>query len=309
MADIDKEPDINSFEYWANRGDHSIAAIQARSIGVHIQLVICVVLIWAFARNVYRVSSNLLKSNVKLASWCCLASSLSGLISFGIVSILHHLPGGPSCRALIACCTLGMALSNFAINAILLERAYIVRQRSRWILVIGIILNAIQLITYGLIFFVELKYEYRPSVGCYVKFPLYGPYTRFLVDTPPVLVPSIVFIMSIYQQFRRFKSGCWRRLMKNGIITMMLVIISNLLFAVLLITDVLDDLSMVLYPFDWIITSTILVENTIRIYSSGQVSSNSTETRQKAAEQAISAPLSLELLTGGITTHMPSHII
>ncbi|KAI8048640.1 hypothetical protein BDF22DRAFT_701874 [Syncephalis plumigaleata] len=247
-------PNINAFEYWTSVNGQDIKTIQAYSIGVHIQLVVYIFFSLVFVRNTLRSITIILVDIRRVASWCSMFSALSGVLLFGVMVIMHQLPYGPSCKTISLWSTIGMAISNFSINTALLERAYVVRRKNKKLLALGLFLNFIQLIAYFFILFVELQYVYRPSVGCYALYPKYGPYSRFLVDTPPSLIPSI-----------RYKRDCWRKLARDGIITMMLIILSNLLSTILLILEVAGSFSMIIFMVDWVTTSTILIETTIKI--------------------------------------------
>jgi hypothetical protein len=251
MDIIIHNPNINSFEYWTSVNGQDIKTIQAYSIGIHIQIVIDIFFSLVFVRNVIRSTGIVLGDIRRIASWCSMISSLSGILFFSIMVIMNQFAYGPSCKTTTLSATIGIAISNFSINAALLERAYVARQRDRKLLVIGLFFNVIQLAAYFSILFIEIEYAYRPSIGCYTIYPKYGPYTRFLVDTLPSLIPSVVFITTIYRQFKRYRRDCWRQLARDGIITMMLIILSNFTSAILLIFKVTGDFSMIVYLIDW----------------------------------------------------------
>ncbi|KAI8049210.1 hypothetical protein BDF22DRAFT_699967 [Syncephalis plumigaleata] len=273
MLHNDPIAQLNAFEYLADTGG-DIHSIQRRSKGVHIQLIIIVVLLVMFVRNTFCTIRLLISNAYKLAHWCCFITTFTGILFLGGIALPHHLPGGPSCNVVIWTAISGMTVSTMSINSVLLERAYLANQRNKWFLAAGIllILPAPMLL---LIAWLHVTPTYNPSSGCYIVFPLLFPYFRLLIDAPPNLVFSVAFSLVIYRQYKRYGDRCWRRLAKEGISTMLLVILSNLICMLCNIFSVFGEATDVLFIVDWWITSTLLVESTRRIESSQRHGSSS----------------------------------
>ncbi|RKP27533.1 hypothetical protein SYNPS1DRAFT_26814 [Syncephalis pseudoplumigaleata] len=266
MIKHDPQGALNAIEYLLD-ANGSLEEYQRRSVGVHMQLLSIMALLFMFMFNAYRSIQMTFKRSHKVSSWCCLVSTMTGVAYVGGAALNHHMPYGPSCRTVVWAAIIGMTIATMAMNTLLLERAYLAHQRNRFLLVFGIflILPAPTLIYRA---WIEVEAKFSPASGCYAKYPASFPSFRLLIDLPPNVVFTCAFVMVIYQQYRRYGDRCWKRLARNGIVTMMLVVVSNLTCMLCNVFNAFGEVSDVLFIVDWAITSTLVVENTYRMTSS-----------------------------------------
>ncbi|KAI8054471.1 hypothetical protein BDF22DRAFT_742399 [Syncephalis plumigaleata] len=250
---------LNGIEYLENSPDMQI--LRERSNAVHMQIVSNVMLLMLFLHNTQcSIKMVHLYSN-KIAPWCCLISSAIGVIFFGVFTMLHHLPNGPSCIQVIWCSISCLTISTMAVNTVLLERAYLAHCRNRWVLILGVLLIAPAPILIYLNWIAN-RAIFSHTAACYADYPGYFPYVRAAVDAPPNIVFSLLFITVIYRQYCHYGGRCWARLAHDGILVMMLVITSNLICFIGNVTYVLGETTDYLYVIDWAVTTTLLVKNT-----------------------------------------------
>ncbi|KAI9594903.1 hypothetical protein BDF19DRAFT_442756 [Syncephalis fuscata] len=291
MLHNDPIAQLNAFEYLSDSGG-DIHSIQQRSKGVHTQLAIIVMLLVVFLRNTFCTIKLLVKDATKTSHWFCFITAVVGVFFLGCIALPHHLPGGPSCNIVIWSAISGMSISTMSINSVLLERAYLANQRNKWLLAAGVllILPAPMLL---LVMWLHVTPTYSPASGCYITFPPIFPYFRLLIDAPPNLVFSAAFSLVIYRQYKKFGDRCWKQLAKEGISTMLLVILSNVICMICNIFSVFGESTDILFIVDWWVTSTLLVESTRRMESSRQRatgsggSSSSTALRSTDVRQSI----------------------
>ncbi|RKP27534.1 hypothetical protein SYNPS1DRAFT_26815 [Syncephalis pseudoplumigaleata] len=259
-----------------------LRAIQRRSKGVHLQLILVVMLLMVFLRNTFCSIKLLVKSPRKLAHWGCFISTFAGIVYLCCFALPHHLPGGPSCNKVIWGAVSGLCVSTMSTNSILLERAYLANQRNKWFLLAGILLIVpapmLLVVTY-----LHVTPTFNPSSGCYITFNVLFPYFRLLIDLPPNMVFSAAFSIVIYRQYKRFGDRCWKRLAREGMVTMVFVVMSNFTCMVCNVLNVFGEATDVLFIVDWWITTTLLVESTRRIYSSRRRATTTTRDSSSTA--------------------------
>ncbi|KAI9597995.1 hypothetical protein BDF19DRAFT_433223 [Syncephalis fuscata] len=123
--------------------------------------------------------------------------------------------------------------------------------RPRWFLIIGIIL----IIVPGPIYITIVQYSstsrYSEIHGCYIQYKSYLPYARIALDLPSNIIFSAIFLMVIYRHYKRYQEACWKKLAKDGVITMLLVVASNMLCFIINATEVIKENGDLLYIVDW----------------------------------------------------------
>ncbi|KAI8048639.1 hypothetical protein BDF22DRAFT_701872 [Syncephalis plumigaleata] len=255
---------MNGFDYWATTENLK------RSIGVHIQLVVATVFLVVTLRNLYHTIRLLIRFPYKLSGWCCMYAMTTG--------IPHHFPYGAPCKAVIWSGFLLVITTSFSLNLILIERAYLACQRNRKFAII------------------TRNYHFGPASGCFTFSQPFMYYLRIIFDTPPNLLPSLIFIRVIYRQFKKRGVKAWRRLAREGTIVMLLVAFSNMIAIVVFASGILKNLSIIAYKLDWLFTSTVLVESTINLSNTVQ-RTTTTDPSNRRSPPLVDSTFSLAIQT------------
>jgi hypothetical protein len=98
-----------------------------------------------------------------------------------------------------------------------------------------------------------------PGSGCTLLYPSILPWIKFAIEAPINTVFSVAFIMVVYQQYQLYGAKAWRRLTYNGIRTLGLIIICNLICMLAAGIDALGIISVLFFLIDWVIVSSLLV--------------------------------------------------
>ncbi|RKP05305.1 hypothetical protein THASP1DRAFT_32860 [Thamnocephalis sphaerospora] len=232
--------------------------MRARSGSLSMQLMFNVIFAFIFSRSLYLSIRMTYRRHRMLASWCCVLQAAAGVV-YSLSSLAANLPNGPSCRATLWITGVGATISTLCVGSTLLQKAYAAHQRNRWLLVIGIILLLPQPI---IIYIAWTSPGLMTSVGgCLSCFPSYLPWVKLAMDLPINMVFSIAFLAVVYRQYRRYGLTAWARLVRNGIQTMCLVVLSNLICTFGVAFEVAGMLSEFFFILDWVVTSVLLVHH------------------------------------------------
>ncbi|RKP05294.1 hypothetical protein THASP1DRAFT_26183 [Thamnocephalis sphaerospora] len=175
------------------------------------------------------------------------------------------LPSGASCRQVIWSSGIGLVLSPICVSIVLLQKAYIVYDRQRWLLVVGgALLLGQPAITYILW---TCPTIIVPSIGCFPVYPPYFPWVKLGLDAPINIFFSIAFLLVVYRQYRQFGSAAWARLMRDGIQTMCLVVFSNVVCMAIAAFEPLGSFSEMFVIIDWVVTSLLLVDHCTKLHA------------------------------------------
>ncbi|KAI8056861.1 hypothetical protein BDF22DRAFT_668295 [Syncephalis plumigaleata] len=236
-----------------------LARIRKRLMGFQMQVALIICMGFIFARNVYLSLSMVTTNSRQLSSWCCLISSMLGL-GLALLTTQIVAPLGVSCRVLCWYIALGIGISLICCSAIILQKAYLVLCRARWVVVIGVMCMLPQA---GYPFFVAavLRFTLEDLEGCVAHYPISFPWYWFGSVAPINVLFSTVFSMVAYKQYRMFGSEAWKRLAQEGIQTMALVILCNLFCGMFIWFDIGKSYSEYFFLTDWTMTTTILVRH------------------------------------------------
>ncbi|RKP04885.1 hypothetical protein THASP1DRAFT_33298 [Thamnocephalis sphaerospora] len=261
--------ELNTIEYVMEaQGD--LPEMRARTRGALMQLSVNVVANYVFFRNMIISAKMLHRRPHVLATWCCLIQALAG-IAYTIFALTLTMPGGPSCRVTLWNIGIGLAISPICVSIVLLQKAYIVHNRNRWLLIIGSVLILPQpLVTY---YAWSSPAVMVPITACLSYYPRYFPWVKFATDAPINTVFSLAFLIVVYRQYRQFGSGAWARLVRNGIQTMCLIVLSNFICMLCAALEVLGLFSEMFIVLDWILTSLLLVHHCGNLRSTATLSS------------------------------------
>ncbi|SAM00406.1 hypothetical protein [Absidia glauca] len=187
-------------------------------------------------------------ANVSMAFFVILCSLLSPLSSVSCdfrfwVSII--------CVNLGGCC----------IQSILLYKAYICNNRSKWLLVFGSVINAgyfALIFIYATLGRVE---SHRDFIGNCVLDNLEWPALAKLgLDVASNIFLSFAFLSVVRRHYRMFGNNMHKILFSNSMIFSIGVIASNIITAILISCRAVGGLSADLYSFDWVITGYLLIK-------------------------------------------------
>ncbi|KAI9591920.1 hypothetical protein BDF19DRAFT_468479 [Syncephalis fuscata] len=206
----------------------------------------------------------MLRNPRKIGPWCCIIIASSGVLAF-IAPITFGVTTVPSCSTGLQHALAGLTISTMAINVILFERAYLAHQRSPWVLIAGIIAVAIPGPAYAFAIWYLVVPNISDSIGCYSMNRPLIPHIRFGLDLPSNVVFSAAFCIVVYRRYTKYHEACWKYLAHDGIIAMLLVIVSNTLCCVLNLISVVEEFGDMVYLVDWLITGTLLVEYQCKI--------------------------------------------
>ncbi|RKP05307.1 hypothetical protein THASP1DRAFT_32856 [Thamnocephalis sphaerospora] len=243
-----------SFECMA--ADHdNLQELRSLATNMYLLKVINIVSAYVFF-HALRIAIGLLRTRPRaVATWCCTLQAVSGVI-YNIISLTGILPSGGSCRQLMWAGAAGMSISDLCISIVLLQKAYAVYNRRRWILAfIPLIVIAAPVITY---IAWASPVILSPTCGCGFIYPAYFPWLRFGLYVPLDVGFSTVFIIIMHRQLRLFGSSAWKQLKKDGIQTIMCLLISHLICLILLAFALSGNAAGVTMGIDWAIAGLLL---------------------------------------------------
>ncbi|KAI9595020.1 hypothetical protein BDF19DRAFT_443181 [Syncephalis fuscata] len=274
---------LNVFEYLSMMSDDE-ATVRQRYTSLNRELFCFSIMLVIFVRNSYYAGKITFQYSNKLAP--CIYTTFM-------------VPIGPSCYTMLSTSIILMVLATIAANTILLERAYIAYSRNRWLLALGIITIAFP----GPIFIYITRYfaivKINDKYGCYLDYKFYVPYFRLCVDLPANIIFSIASCLAIYREYQRRHEDCWKKLARNGILTMLLVASSNMLCFALLISPSLRFLGDLMFFADWTIASALLTKSVENLHF---IASNSSLPSTKPKIKLQTEHHSIEHVQGSVTS-------
>ncbi|RKP23757.1 hypothetical protein SYNPS1DRAFT_24171 [Syncephalis pseudoplumigaleata] len=240
---------LNGYQFITEAHDNE-AAFRRRFVAVYFELFAIALVFLCFVRNFYRAARLLHMCPRKIASWCCATMTAAGVLAFPC-GLFTASPFGPSCNLVIWEVLLGMVVFTMATNIAMLERAYLAHGRRRWLLAVG----ALSIVGPGPLYVSLAWYTstaaFSDMFGCNMRYRSFLPYIRLLLDLPANVVFSAIFLRVVYRAYRRHHDQCWRELGRDGIITMLQIILSNLVCFTLNVSQALKEFSDVFYILDW----------------------------------------------------------
>jgi hypothetical protein len=184
-------------------------------ITVFRQLIITATVTCIFVHNAI-TSIGLVRAKPRaLATWCSLIQSLAG-VACGLYACTLIFPEGLTCRGLLWAIMVCIRVNDFCTGATLLQKAYIVRHRNRWLLLfIPLIVVAPIPIIYAS--WISPAILSSSAGGCVFVYPVYYPWMRFAFHAPINLVLTGIFLQVAIAQYRKFGNDAWRKLTRDGI--------------------------------------------------------------------------------------------
>ncbi|KAI9598079.1 hypothetical protein BDF19DRAFT_420367 [Syncephalis fuscata] len=252
---LDPSGEISIWNFLMEHKDIEDARMRAHSH--YVQAFMTVVLLVIFIRNTYYAALLIYTKPRSVASWCCFFQALMGTIS-GILNMTTGLPGGFSCRICNWVYSLGITISSICVSLCLLIRAYIITNKSAFLLFAGILL-IIPLPATVWIFWVKSISKNTVDAACVSIFPSYLPWFRLGLDVSINTVFSAIFLDVVIQQYRTIGNKCWKRLQSDGIIYLLGVTVSNISCALIVAFQFIGGFSEMMFLVDWMVTSTLLI--------------------------------------------------
>jgi hypothetical protein len=248
---------------------------RARYINLAIQCMCSVLCAYIFIYNAI-ISAKRAYRRFTLLYICTLIQALAG-IAFTITLMLFHLSTSVSCREVHWVLGLGLALFNVCTCAILLQKAYIVCNYNRKLLILGIILAIPQPQT--VFYFWASPSLMLTDYGCVLNYPTALPWFKLIIDTPINTVLSVIFIAVICRQYRQFGSSAWKQLIQDGIQAMCASVFSNVVCMVIVGSAAFGTHSDLFFIFDWLIVSLLMVDHISSRKSTSSIKTHRPRTR------------------------------
>ncbi|KAI9594994.1 hypothetical protein BDF19DRAFT_88768 [Syncephalis fuscata] len=146
------------------------------------------------------------------------------------------------------------AMSN---STIMLERAYLALRRQYWIAILGAALISPHL-GFGFFILSNSPTLFNDDNDCVIDYPTYVPWYWLIASIPINTLFSGIFCYVSYKQYSRFGSSAWKRLAQDGIQTMCLVALCNIICSVIVVEKLFDGFSEMFFTVDCVITTTAL---------------------------------------------------
>ncbi|KAI8050839.1 hypothetical protein BDF22DRAFT_693670 [Syncephalis plumigaleata] len=204
---------------------------------------------YLFVRNFVLSTKSLFTCYRSLPVWCCFIGAVLGMV-FCIQSIMFVFSIHMNCRILLLTAWYGLSISQICNNVILLQKAYLVMYQQRWMLIIAIPLMLPTALCGLLITFTSFITLDRVG-SCGTHYPAFLPIYWFGAIASVNLMFSIIFCRVAYKQYRLFGSDAWRRLARDGIQTMCMVTLCNIVSCTLVMLKAGGNFADVFFPLDW----------------------------------------------------------
>ena len=114
-----------------------IALMRTRLTSMQLQVAFNVTASCIFASNFYISAKMVIARPRALNGWCCLIPSILG-IGMGVLTGMMVSPFNVSCRDIIWYTVAGITITLVCNSIIVLQRAYLVLCRQRWVIIVGI---------------------------------------------------------------------------------------------------------------------------------------------------------------------------
>ncbi|RKP06727.1 hypothetical protein THASP1DRAFT_25014 [Thamnocephalis sphaerospora] len=263
-----------------------------------VETILNVVATYIFAHNALVSLRILRRQKYVLAGWCCLLQAVAGLV-YTLPSLYADFPDGPCCRQALWIAGFGISVSTICVGITLLQKAYLVHDKNKWLLTAGTILLFPQpIITY---YTWTSPAAMVPSAGCLLLYPPELPWIKLALDAPINIIFSVAFIIVVYRQYHLFGSAAWARLVRDGIQTMCIIVLSNLVCMLCVVFEAAGPFSQLFFVFDWLITSVLLRHHLSTLCSASSVPHRPTTAHmlQGFSKIATAAPEYSKFAAGG----------
>ncbi|KAI8050222.1 hypothetical protein BDF22DRAFT_143371 [Syncephalis plumigaleata] len=249
--------EINVLDYYAQ--DSSLARQPSKLLGSRLQISFGVLLTYILVYNTLRSVKMVIKRPRTIASWCCFLPCSTGVIT-ALMFLALHLGYSFNCRHLTWALVMGVSVANICNCLLLLQKAYLVLDRKRWILYASAPFILMQA-SYGLVTIATTFTMFSPELGCTIYYQYFMVWYWFAPTFSINLLYSAIFCRIAFKQYQRNKSDAWKRLTREGIQIMCLAALCNITCCIIVkSTSTKYNLNFnVLYIADWVLINTILI--------------------------------------------------
>ncbi|KAI9591438.1 hypothetical protein BDF19DRAFT_271431 [Syncephalis fuscata] len=250
--------EMNIFDFFMEAtGD--IANQRLRLFGIQSLVLVDVIMFSIFVRNLVIVGRMVISRPRNMISWCCLIPSAFGIVN-GIVAISMYTDLPINCRTMIWIVGFSMSSAMICNSLILLQKVYLVLFRQKWILYISIPVIISQLaFPFLLIYHSFISLEEKE--GCTFYYPPFFLWYWFSVNAPINVVFSAIFCRVALKQYRLFGSEAWKKLARDGIQTMFLATLCNIVCSIFIILFKSIVNADTLFFVDYVVVTTILINH------------------------------------------------
>ncbi|RKP08148.1 hypothetical protein THASP1DRAFT_23810 [Thamnocephalis sphaerospora] len=194
------------------------------------------------------VSVGLMRTRPRaLASICCLLQSTIGIV-YSAIAASTLLPGGATCWASVWGAALAITINDGCVSAVILQKAYVVHHRPRWMLAFGVLIAvSLPVIVYVTVTSPAIL---GPTCACTFLYPSYYPWLRFGFYFPMDIIFSAAFIIAIRRQYLRFKTDIWKQVTQDGIQIILCMATSHLICLILVSFELFGTFSAMVLMVD-----------------------------------------------------------
>jgi hypothetical protein len=293
--------ELNYIEY-AMSEPNDIEVIRARTFGMWTQCIFEVVATAIFMRNIIKVCCLARRGIHRIIARACIIQASLGLVHT-IISLTSFVPNGASCRTAIWVSSFAAVAGSICVNLALLHLAYIVNNHNRLLLVIGTVAVLPQLV---LIYAsISSPVVPLPNLGCIMLYPDFMPWLKLALDAPINVILMVIVTMVIYQQYQKYGTKAWKRIVDCGIRTIGLICICDIFCMAMAGFKIFGVVSHTFFIVNWILTSTLLVHHCLSI--SRATSEHSSHRRPVSPPKVSAVNQSTSFyLDSGTTSHLYS---
>ncbi|KAI8050511.1 hypothetical protein BDF22DRAFT_695335 [Syncephalis plumigaleata] len=292
--------EISFFDFILGKPEHDLSKeeVQARMTGLHRQLLFYTALSLMFGHNLCTIIGIAFKQPRNVTVWCCIFTSFLGTSLF-LVALLSGLLTTMNCRQLIWCGMLLLGVSTIANSFLLLYKAYLALLRRYWVAGVGALMLCLQA-GFMLCGMATVPITVKEYDGCVAHYTQLLSYTWLGTIMPTNVFFSAIFCYVAYTQYRIYGSDAWKRLADDGIQTMCMVILCNIVCGLFIIFRVLGDFSEIFFMIDWLLTTSILVNHCSNIFKVAASIAKSNSATNKCANTGVDITETVTTLHGYI---------
>ncbi|KAI8051980.1 hypothetical protein BDF22DRAFT_744198 [Syncephalis plumigaleata] len=233
-----------------------------RFTGIQIETVFATLSMCLFARNLTMTARALLLRQRTLPLYCSFTASFFNMIMV-VIYLLVPAAEKLNCRIGVWGLDVSISISILCNNLILLHKAYLVLMQHKWVLYIGIALT-LPPVGYPFLSIVYFYITVEPQLGCTVHYPSFTMWYWVGINVPFNIVFSTIFCYVAYKQYKLFGSEIWKRLTREGIQTMCLALLCNIICVIVVLSHIEGANQDILFAVDWAVVTTILTDHCCR---------------------------------------------
>ncbi|KAI8052849.1 hypothetical protein BDF22DRAFT_743526 [Syncephalis plumigaleata] len=260
----------------------AVNVVHQRLTGAYLQFFINIIVSCIFLYNLKLSIKAVRSKSSNIAGWCSLCTSILGSAVIFVNATLL-LSEEMNCRKFTWYVIWAMTISTFLNGIIILHRGYLALRRQRWVIFAGSFLILPQ-IGFGFFAMIYAPISFDDAYGCVVGYSQSMSWCWFGITMPVNTLFSAIFCYVTYSQYLKFGSDAWKRLARNGIQRLCLVISFNIVCDIIITTKVIGNFSQFFFVFDWVTTSTILTNYCVNMRgrSSSPVASNENKPKHES---------------------------